>query len=132
MSTSEFQLAPPPSEARQRELWLQHAAGFILFEDARNYALERIDAALDDASKEVARRAIDDALYGMMMIIDGTTGALRHADLSVELEVVARIRHGEAIIQQLSLRDGDGMCMGYHSWREGDFGAVPVATLRPK
>ena len=32
MSTSDFELATPPTGVRQRELWLQHAAGFILFE----------------------------------------------------------------------------------------------------
>jgi hypothetical protein len=130
MSTSEFQLAPAPSEPRERELWLQHAAGFILFEDARKYALARVDAALGAASKEAARQAIDDALYGMMMIIDGVSGALRDADRSVELDVVVRLRRGAEIVQQLNLRDGDCMCMGYHAWREGDFGTDPVATRR--
>ena len=28
------------------------------------------------------------------------------------------------------MRHGDGMCMGYHGWREGDFGEHPIAGMR--
>jgi hypothetical protein len=136
MSTSDFELASPPGEPLERQLWLQHAAGFIFFEDARQYALTRIDPTLDDAAKDAARRAIDDALYGVMMIIDGVTGALRGPDLSVELQVLARlVRRVDGrreLVEELALQDGDGMCMGYHAWREGDFGTTPVATRAHK
>lgn len=47
MSTDEHELAPPPADSRARELWLQHAAAFILFEDVRLYALARVDPNLD-------------------------------------------------------------------------------------
>ena len=43
MATWQHELIDPPTESRARELWLQHAAGFIVFEDARRYAMERID-----------------------------------------------------------------------------------------
>jgi hypothetical protein len=33
-----------------------------------------LDLALDDRANEAALRAIDDALYGVMMIIDGVEG----------------------------------------------------------
>jgi hypothetical protein len=132
MSTSDFELAPAPDEPRERELWLQHAAGFILFEDARRYALARVDGTLDDAAKQAASRAIDDALYGLMMIIDGVTGELRNAELSLNLQVIARLERRvegrRELVEQLDLRDGDGMCMGFHAWREGDFGAKPVTA----
>ena len=45
MATWQHQLVDPPTEPRARELWLQHAAGFIIFEDVRRYAMERIDPA---------------------------------------------------------------------------------------
>jgi hypothetical protein len=131
MSTSDFELASPPSDADKRQLWLQQAAGFILFEDARQYALARIDPTLNDAAKDTARRAIDDALYGVMMIIDGVAGALRGPEMSVELRVLARlvsrVDGRREVLEELDLQDGDEMCMGYHAWREGDFGTTAVA-----
>jgi hypothetical protein len=132
MSTSDFLLATPPAAERQRGLWLQHAAGFIFFEDARRYALSRLDPALDERAREAAVRAIDDALYGMMMIADGVTGALRSEEHRVQLQVTAELVQlvdgKETIVQQLDLREGDGMCMGYHAWCEGDFGSAPIVV----
>ncbi len=40
MSTSEFTLGPLPADERRRELWIQHAAGFILFQDVRGWAIQ--------------------------------------------------------------------------------------------
>jgi hypothetical protein len=132
MSTSGFELAMPPTGVRQAELWLQHAAGFILFEDARRYALARLDPTLDEREREAAARAIDDTLYGMMMIADGATGALRSKEHRVQLrltvELYTIVDGKETVDQRLDLRDGDGMCMGFHGWRGGDFGSVPIAT----
>lgn len=132
MSTSNFELASPPTEPRERGPWLQHAAAFILFEDARRYALSRLDRGLDDSAKEAAQRAIDDTLYGLMMVIDGVTGALTNEDLAVHLDVAVQLvrRRGQPqeILQRIALREGDGMCMGYHGWVAGDFGAHKVAS----
>jgi hypothetical protein len=130
MATSEFELVEPPTAPRARELWLQHAAGFILFEDVRRYAVERLDPALDATARSAALKAIDDAVYGLMMVIDGVTGALRKHDTSVSLSMSVRLQQGEDILQEMDLLDGDGACMGYHSWREGDFGQHPVARQR--
>ena len=35
------------------------------------------------------------------------------------------------VVAELELSDGDGMCMGYHGWLEGDFGEDPVAAPKP-
>lgn len=45
MASYEFELAPPPEPARDRELWLMHAAGLILFEDVGKYARGEIAPA---------------------------------------------------------------------------------------
>ncbi len=134
MSTSDFELAPPPSEDRQRDLWLQHAAGFILFEDVRRYARDRLDPKVDPVARAAAERAIDDSLYGLMMVIDGVTGRLANDEMRVSLKVAAELVRRDAsqenILEQIDLKDGDGMCMGYHGWIEGDFGSTPVAKAR--
>ena len=71
MSSGDFILASPPTSQRERALWLQNVAGFILFEDVRGYAIEGIDPGLDESGRSAALKAIDDALYGLMMVIDG-------------------------------------------------------------
>jgi hypothetical protein len=35
------------------------------------------------------------------------------------------------LLLEVDLRQGDGMCMGYHGWLEGDYGKHPVAVARP-
>jgi hypothetical protein len=133
MATDRYKLADSPDPERARELWLQHAAGFILFEDMRRYASERIDPNLSPEVRAAVQRGIDDAVYGLMMIIDGVTGALSNATERVELRVVARhvctqADGDESVITELDLAEGDGMCMGFHGWKDGDFGSSPVST----
>jgi len=133
MATYNYQLAGSPESERARELWLQHAVGFIVFEDIRRYALDQIDPQLSPEARQAVQKGIDDAVYGLMMVIDGVTGALSNDSERVELSIVARHvtkdeKQGTDLINELDLARGDGMCMGYHGWVQGDFGADPVAT----
>ena len=123
-------LAPIPEEPRTRELWLQHLAGYVLFQDARRYALDRLDPKLSPAARAAAQQGIDDALYGMMMIVDGVSGSVTSATHKVDLRMSVRLvqRQDGQILEQLDLFDGDGMCMGYHGWLQGDFGEAPIVT----
>jgi hypothetical protein len=131
MSTSDFFLGPAPTPDRHRELWLQHAAGFILFEDMRGYAIDRLDPSLDEATKKTALRAIDDTVYGLMMILDGVSGGLANAEHSVRLQTRICLKSkSDETIASIDLFHGDGMCMGFHMWRQGDFGEDLVAVLK--
>lgn len=129
----EYELLDPPADSRGRELWIQHAAGFILTEDVRRYATDRIDSSLPEDVREAVLKGIDDALYGLMQVIDGVSGVLSNSDHRVELKVVAeqnRSDENRSTAYELDLRDGDGMCTGYHGWVQGDFGEDPVAKRR--
>ena len=133
MATFNYELVGPPESKRARELWLQHAVGFIFSEDIRGYARDRIDPNLAPEVREAIQKGIDDAVYGLMMVIDGVTGALSNDSDRVELSIVARHvskdeKGDSAVLNELDLAHGDGMCMGYHGWLEGDFGENPVAT----
>lgn len=86
MSSSDFILGPQPASDRHRELWLQRAAGFIFFEDVRGYAAGRLDPTLDEAARTAALKAIDDAVYGLMMIFDGVTGNLGNSEYTIYLQ----------------------------------------------
>ncbi len=125
-------LAPPPPAGRTRELWLQHAAGAILFADVRDYAWSRLDPKLDANAREAATRAIDDALYGVMMVADGVTGALANETHRVALNISVRLEEKGRVVERLDLADGDGVCMAFHGWKDGDFGATPVLTPAPR
>lgn len=132
MGSSDFVLGPLPPAGRRRELWLQHAAGFIFFEDVRGYAIRRLDPGLDEKAKAAALKAIDDAVYGLMMVLDSVSGGLGNSEYSVHLETrVCLAEKKEGIgerIESVSLFEGDGMCMGYHGWLESDFGKDPIVV----
>jgi hypothetical protein len=134
MAAFEFNLSEPPSDPQQRELWLQHAIGFILFQDVRDYALQQIDPSLKDSEKSAAIKAINDAVYGLMMVLDGVTGSLSNESRRVNLRVLAELVdvETEEIVESLDLMDGDGMCLGYHGWIESDFGDILPFTAEPK
>jgi hypothetical protein len=129
MASTDFALTGVPTDPRQLELWLQHAAGFILFEDVSHYALERLDPTLDDATKSLVTSAVNDALYGLMMVLDGVSGSLRNDEDTVDLTMTVRLRRGDTLTE-MDLQEGDGMCMGYHGWVAGDFGTQPPAATR--
>jgi hypothetical protein len=136
MATFQYELVDPPSEPRARELWLQHAAGLIVFEDVRRYALERIEPGLSAEAVAAAKKGIDDAVYGLMMVIDGVSGGISNANHNVFIDFFVRLAKrkeskDDGLLSEADLRQGDGMCMGYHGWLEGDFGKHPVAVARP-
>ncbi len=136
MTTCQYKLADPPSEPRLRELWLQHAAGFILFEDVRRYATERIEPGLPAETLAAVKKGIDDAMYGLMMVIDGVSGCISNDEHEVFIDFVVRLAKrnnpaNDGALSEVDLQHGDGMCMGYHGWREGDFGTRPIAVPRP-
>ena len=67
-----------------------------------------------------------------MMVIDGVSGAITNDTHTVELSVAVKLldRETEGVIGEMDLGDGDGMCMGYHDWIDGNFGEDVVATSR--
>jgi hypothetical protein len=134
---SAVELADPPTKPRARELWLQHAAGHILFEDVRRYAVEKVDPALSADARAAAENGIDDALYGLMMVIDGVTGSIRSDRHLVCIEFFVRLierlnDRDVGVLSEVDLKNGDGMCMGYHGRREGDFGEDAVVVPQRK
>ena len=127
MATHQGRLTRPPSDERKRELWIQHAAGLIIFEDVRNYAIEQLEAGLSEDARAAALKAIDDSVYGIMRIIDGVSGSLENEKHRVNLSVSVLLidLDTDEAVTEIELADGDGMCMGFHGWKDGDFGVHP-------
>lgn len=130
MATWQLDLAEPPTESRALHLWVQHGAGRILFEDVRGYARERLDEGLSAEARAAALKAIDDTMYGLMMVIDGVTGTIPGDGRALSLRAVVRLEQDDRDprLYELDLFEGDGMCMGYHGWLEDDYGTTPVVT----
>jgi hypothetical protein len=90
--------------------------------------MEQLDPALTDSQRTIAQAAVDHALYGLMRVIDGVTGALRSEEWTVNIRTIVRLHHRQTVVEQLDLFDGDGACMGYHRWLKGDFGIDPIVV----
>ena len=136
MASYEYELVDPPLTERGRELWLQHAVGFVFFEDIRRYAMNEISPSLAPAVRQEVIKGIDSALYGLMMVIDGVSGSISNEANKVQVKFLAqqiKTEDGEPkVVQELDLAQGDGFCMGYHGWLKGDFGSHPVAARKPR
>lgn len=130
MASWQCELQSPPTGERAIETWLQHAVARILFEDVRAYATERIERSLSVEARAAAQKGIDDAMYGLMMVLDGVSGGLSNDNQRVELAVQARLVNlrSERVEVELDLKDGDGMCIGYQGWLEGDYGTHSVVA----
>src|SRR6185312_7251403 len=130
MTTDKYVLASPPDEPRLRELWLQHAAGFILMENVRQAAIDQLDPQLSTDERVVAIAAIDATMYQLMSVIDGVRGGLNNSQSQVDLHMIVQLRRSDAnqenVLELMDLRDGDGMSMGIHGWLEADYGTCPV------
>src|SRR5437588_10935268 len=111
--------------ADEQARWIDAADifGRHLRESARDYALEKIPASASDEAKAVAKEAVLDALYGVMMVLEG----IPRNDIDPEhwlqyvLSARVRDRHG-ATLETIELSPGgDGLCMSYHGWLIDDF-----------
>jgi hypothetical protein len=132
MAAEDFTLAPPPEGPGARELWLQHVAGLILREDVFGYAVRRQEERTDGEMRLLDVDLAKDAWYGLCMLADGMTGAISGSGHTVRVSVSVSLHaeddeEGEPIAS-LNLADGDGACMGFHGWTEGDFGSTPVTV----
>lgn len=122
-------LNDPPILEQDRELWLQHAAGFIIFQDMRNYAISKIEPGISSEQKAQIINSIDDTIYGLMMIMDGVSGVLSNEEYQVRIESKVLLERGTELIQEINTLDGDGMCIGFHGWKEDDFGEDAILKI---
>ncbi len=125
-------LANPPSDKRDRELWMQHGAGYIIFENIRKYAIGNIPSEIDKSLREAHLKAIDNTIYGMMMQMDGIFNPLENENHHLKLQTnIVLYKDGE-VIEELNTLDGDGMCMGFHGWIDDDFGNDEIVISIPE
>ncbi|WP_088286641.1 hypothetical protein [Kineosporia sp. A_224] len=120
-------LASLPADARSRELWMQHTIGYVLMLHMREYAAATIPDDADPDARRLAMRVLDHALFGLMEICEGYNLPLRNGTHEFEVDVVGRVRRrvDDSVVASQTLGDGDGACMGFHFWVDGEFGDQP-------
>ena len=122
------ELGNPPSDKRDRELWMQHGAGYIVFENIRKYAISKIPPEADNTLRDAHLTAIDNTIYGMMMQMDGIFGSLENENYRLDLQTNIVLYKDDEEVEELNTLEGDGMCMGFHGWIENDFGSDEIVT----
>lgn len=91
-------LANPPSDKRDRELWMQHGAGYIVFENIRKSAISKIPSEADNTLRDAHLAAIDNTIYGMMMQMDGIFGSLENENYRLDLQTnIVLYKDGEVV-----------------------------------
>ena len=124
---SEFNIGEIPESEHDRLIHLSNAFGKLLFETVRTPSRGRT-RSLDESVRAQVEDLLDKQLYSILQILDGVTYPIRNEDVAVEFVLTARLRRrGDSEVTaevQLGL-DGEGLCMVYDGWLEGDFGAVP-------
>ncbi len=125
---SKFPMANPPSEPRALELWMKHAAGFLLFEKVRAAGLATLEQDASSDLRTAVELAVDATMYALMAQIDGVSGGLSSADQELHLTFGVELINNGATLAELDLRGGDGMCMGFHGWSDNDFGKDAIVS----
>jgi hypothetical protein len=95
--------------------------GWHVLQASRDYAIGRVPAPASQGERDVATKAIHDAIYGMMMLLDGVAATPVDKDARAEYVISARIVRAGEVAEEIELApDGDGLCMGFHGWVGGE------------
>jgi len=69
------------------------------------------------------------------MILDGVSGSLENSNYTVcfenKVQLLDNTKEPPEIVDQVNLLEGDGMCVGFHGWLEGDYGEDRVTKTNP-
>ena len=83
---------------------------------------------LSEDARAAALQSTDNTVYGLMQLQGGVTAPPAKGEYYVALrtEVQLRRSHDDAVLHARDVLHGDGMCMSWHGWAEGDFGDAPL------
>lgn len=122
-----------PENRNDHIVLASHTFGRDLIQYARNYAVAKLPADLAGDARAAAEKAVFDALYGVMMILEGIVGGPLDDEHQVRYTLLAHVenRYVKAPLTTIELApNGEGLCMGIHGWFKGDFGQEPTAADR--
>jgi hypothetical protein len=114
-----------PKEQHARWIKFGHTFGRHLMESARDYAFQRIDPSASAKSRALAEKAALDAIYGVLMLFDGIPLNKIGPSHAIDYALLARVREhpdGDNPVEVVELAPrGDGLCVGYHMWVDGEY-----------
>jgi len=121
-----------PGDPRDFSLWMQHGVGYLLMRQVRDEMYYEIESDVAPEHHQAARSVVNDTIYKMCMLVEGIGPPLRNDTHSLEVDLVGRLVDNSTYeyVHHESMFEGDGICVGYHGWMQGDFGtgrARPVA-----
>ncbi|MBU6954977.1 MULTISPECIES: hypothetical protein [unclassified Hahella] len=113
-----------PKEQYSRKVSASHAFGEHLFNKVRKEALYSMRSYESDRDRELVEETVDATLYAMMQLLDGIFLNAIDEKHQAEYALIQRVRDNEGVLLEESelAPDGEGLCMGFQGWREGDFG----------
>ena len=115
-----------PKEPDGRWVRAGHAFGRHLMQFSRDYALDLIPKGASASERAIAEQAASNAIYGFLMMLDGVSVGKVDEDLWLRLRLTASVdgSGGDEPLEQFELApEGDGLCVAFHGWVEGDFGS---------
>lgn len=113
-----------PTDEHARWIKMGHFFGKTMMEEIKGRAEERIDPNISAEARMAAEKAIKDTMYGFMMLLDGVTGCDIDEEHGVEFALMARVFNSNTreYLEEIELApEGDGLCMGFHMWEDGEF-----------
>jgi len=118
---------PPATQGESRRLIMAHTFGRHLMENVREHALSRIPEEASLEARALAEQAVTDTLYGFVMLLDGVFRNWIDKEYFVDYRLIGRIfeqsSDKDEPVETFDVEEsGDGLCIGFHMWMEGDFG----------
>lgn len=128
MSPSRIELGQVSEDAHARLIYVSNVFGRVYFRAARDPFRDRV-RSLPPPLRPEMEELLDGALYAVLQVLDGVTDHVGNDNLKVEFVLSARLRDkaNRSVVDEIELGpNGEGLCMGFHGWVEGDFGDTPT------
>jgi len=114
---------PDPVE-RWRDAF--HTFGHLLFTHTLNSVIAELPQSTTPEARVVATKAASDALYNVMMILEGIVGTPADEAHTLEFALIARVLRSSSphdCVEQFELAPNgeESACRGFHLWSEGNF-----------
>jgi hypothetical protein len=122
-----FEIGQLPEDEHARLIHLSNAFGRFMFDIVRGAAREGAKS-IPDSHRPSVESLLDDQLYAVLQVLDGVTMPIGNDQVRLEFVLQARLRDSSdpSVVEVVELGpNGEGLCMGFQGWREGDFGGVP-------
>jgi hypothetical protein len=114
-----------PQDANRRWIHAGNTFGAYLMKYVNDAVSQSIPADATEREREIADKVCVASVFTVMEILDGFYRNDLGDNHTVDYALISRVRNKETyeVVESTELApEGDGLCMGFWGWREGDFG----------